>query len=90
MRTMQIFNKISLLRPDKINFLTNEKFKHSLKLYINDYIVYLNFNNHKKGECFIYYQNNYYFSLTDQLNIIFEYLYLIINKNNSENHYNAI
>lgn len=80
---IEIFDKITSLKPDEIIFLDNKNFEYSLKIKINRYIVYLNFNNEKKGECFIYYNNNYYFSLTDKLSIIFEYLYLIVSKTNS-------
>lgn len=88
---VEVFSKISSLKPNEITYLINNKFKYALKLKINNYTVYLNFNNRKKAECFIYCNNNYYFSLTDELNVIFEYLYLIVNKSNSsEIYYNVI
>jgi hypothetical protein len=47
------------------------------------------FNNKskKKAYCYIYYLGNYFFSTKNEINIIFEYLHLILNQDINKNTY---
>ena len=87
MKIQQILNKVNSFNPDKINFVYRDNYT-CLEIYINKYIVFLEFkNNSKKGRCLITYLGNYFFSIDNKLHIIFEYMYLILNKEVTDNVY---
>jgi len=87
MKIQKILNRVNSFNPDKINFIYKNDLT-CLEIYINRYIIFLEFkNNSKKGRCLITYLGNYFFSTDNNLDILFEYIHLILNKEVKDNVY---
>lgn len=86
MELQEILKQINHYNPSRIT-IEQEKNNITLGFEANKYIVYLYFNEKGKSKiyCYINYLGNYFFSIKDEAKIIFEYLYLILNKDNSNN-----